>query len=93
MESDLEERGFGCVGITDEVLAFARNIGMHPKTWLDFPIDEEEDLDHMCFFLLLLLFFFFFFFGLKLATKKSMLKFSQETNKEYLYNRFVILLI
>ena len=37
--------------------------------------------------------FFFFFFGFKSATKKSMLKFSQETNKDYLYNRFVILLI
>ncbi|CAI0393450.1 unnamed protein product [Linum tenue] len=33
------------VGITDEVLAFARNIAMHPETWLDFPLDEEEDLD------------------------------------------------
>ena len=53
-ESDLEEHGFGGVGITDEVLAFARNIGMHPETWLDFSIDEEEDLDHMC------VFFFFF---------------------------------
>ena len=84
----MEERGFGGVGITDEVLAFARNIGMHPKTWLDFPIDEEEDLDRMCVF-----FFFFFFFGFKSTTKKSMLKFSRETNKDYLYNRFVILLI
>ncbi|KAF3958191.1 hypothetical protein CMV_016874 [Castanea mollissima] len=46
-ESDLEERGFGGVGITDDVLAFARNIGMHPETWLDFPIDEKEDLDEM----------------------------------------------
>ena len=57
-KSDLEERGFGGVRITDEVLAFARNIGMHLETWLDFPIDEEEDLDCMCvffFFLLLLL--------------------------------------
>ena len=35
------------VGITDEVLAFARNIAMHPETWLDFPLDEEEDLDGM----------------------------------------------
>ena len=35
--------------------------------------------------------FFFFFF--KPTTKKSMLKFSQEINKDYLYNRFVILLI
>ena len=51
-ELDLEEHGFGGVGITDEVLAFARNIGMHPETWLDFPIDEEEDLDRMCFFFL-----------------------------------------
>ena len=44
----------GGVGITNEVLAFARDIGMHPETWLDFPIDEEEDLDSNC------VFFFFF---------------------------------
>ncbi|CAJ2643879.1 unnamed protein product [Trifolium pratense] len=31
------------VGITDEVLTFAMNIAMHPETWLDFPIDEEDD--------------------------------------------------
>ncbi|KAM3756301.1 hypothetical protein ACB098_02G101800 [Castanea mollissima] len=48
-ESDLEERGFGGIRIIDEVLTFARNIGMHPETWLDFSIDEE-DLDHMCIF-------------------------------------------
>ena len=68
-ESDLEEHGFGGVGITDKVLAFARNNRMHPETWLDFPIDEEEDLDGMC------VFFFLFFFGFKSATKKSMLIF------------------
>ncbi|KAL2346497.1 hypothetical protein Fmac_000497 [Flemingia macrophylla] len=33
------------VGITEEVLAFAMNIAMHPETWLDFPIDEEDDTD------------------------------------------------
>ncbi|KAF5456084.1 hypothetical protein F2P56_025596 [Juglans regia] len=45
-EGLLEERGLGeSVGITEEVLAFARNIAMHPETWLDFPLDEEEDLD------------------------------------------------
>ncbi|GAB2293752.1 hypothetical protein Dimus_027965 [Dionaea muscipula] len=33
------------VGITDEVLAFAGNIAHHPETWLDYPIEEEEDLD------------------------------------------------
>lgn len=37
----------GAVGITEEVLAFARNIAMHPETWLDFPGDEEEDFDGM----------------------------------------------
>ncbi|XP_042014390.1 uncharacterized protein LOC121762556 [Salvia splendens] len=30
------------VGVTEEVLAFARNIAHHPETWLDFPIEEEE---------------------------------------------------
>lgn len=30
------------VGITEEVLAFARNIAHHPETWLDYPIEEEE---------------------------------------------------
>ncbi|GAB4839280.1 hypothetical protein Ancab_028807 [Ancistrocladus abbreviatus] len=33
------------IGITDEVLAFAGNIAHHPETWLDFPIEEEDDLD------------------------------------------------
>jgi len=33
------------VGITEEVLTFAVNIAMHPETWLDFPIDEEDDTD------------------------------------------------
>ncbi|KAJ4844414.1 hypothetical protein Tsubulata_024943 [Turnera subulata] len=37
--------GIEVVGLTDEVLAFAGNIAMHPETWLDFPLDEEEDLD------------------------------------------------
>ena len=32
LESDLEEHGFSGVGIIDEVLTFARNIKMHPKT-------------------------------------------------------------
>ncbi|KAL2529430.1 BSD domain-containing protein [Forsythia ovata] len=33
------------VGITEEVLAFARNIAHHPETWLDFPLSEEEEFD------------------------------------------------
>ncbi|XP_022772926.1 uncharacterized protein LOC111315469 [Durio zibethinus] len=45
MENENEEdREFNAVGITDEVLAFARNIAHHPETWLDFPLDPDEDL-------------------------------------------------
>ncbi|KAB2076228.1 hypothetical protein ES319_A06G027400v1 [Gossypium barbadense] len=43
-----EENGgkvFNAVGLTDEVLTFARNIAHHPETWLDFPLDPDEDLD------------------------------------------------
>ncbi|KAE8076369.1 hypothetical protein FH972_015025 [Carpinus fangiana] len=48
-EELLEACGLGgAVGITDKVLAFAGNIGMHPETWLDFPLDEKEDLGGMC---------------------------------------------
>ncbi|KAL6983028.1 hypothetical protein U1Q18_016420 [Sarracenia purpurea var. burkii] len=35
----------GAVGITEEVLAFALNIAHHPETWLDFPLEEEDDID------------------------------------------------
>ncbi|XP_071714211.1 uncharacterized protein [Rutidosis leptorrhynchoides] len=34
-----------CVGVTEEALAFAKNISNHPETWLDFPLSEEEDDD------------------------------------------------
>ncbi|KAI3958877.1 hypothetical protein MKX01_023553 [Papaver californicum] len=37
--------GGAAVGVTDDVLAFARNIAMHPETWLDFPLDKDEDSD------------------------------------------------
>lgn len=44
-DDDLEARG--AVGVTDEVLAFARNIAMHPETWLDFPLPDDDDSDGM----------------------------------------------
>ncbi|EEF52253.1 conserved hypothetical protein [Ricinus communis] len=47
-EIENEEEELECeetIGITDEVLTFARNIAMHPETWLDFPLEEEDDLD------------------------------------------------
>ncbi|KAE8659179.1 ARM repeat superfamily protein [Hibiscus syriacus] len=40
-----EDQEFDVVGITNEVLAFARNIAHHPETWLDFSLDPDEDLD------------------------------------------------
>ncbi|CAI9780800.1 unnamed protein product [Fraxinus pennsylvanica] len=33
------------VGVTEEVVTFARDIAMHPKTWLDFPLPENDDFD------------------------------------------------
>ncbi|KAL3526907.1 hypothetical protein ACH5RR_011563 [Cinchona calisaya] len=35
----------GAVGVTDEVVSFARDIAMHPETWLDFPLPENGDDD------------------------------------------------
>lgn len=35
----------GAVGFTDEVVSFARDIAMHPETWLDFPLPENDDDD------------------------------------------------
>ncbi|KAL9238016.1 hypothetical protein vseg_012497 [Gypsophila vaccaria] len=32
-------------GVTEEVLTFAGNIAHHPETWLDFPVDDDEDFD------------------------------------------------
>lgn len=37
------------VGLTDEVLTFAGDIGHHPETWLDFPVDDEEQFEGMAF--------------------------------------------
>ncbi|CAH8383880.1 unnamed protein product [Eruca vesicaria subsp. sativa] len=46
-EEEEEEEEMDAAALTDEVLAFARNIAMHPETWLDFPLDPEEDLDDL----------------------------------------------
>ncbi|XP_072951428.1 uncharacterized protein [Typha angustifolia] len=41
-EEEEEDVGVGIVGITEEVLAFARNISMHSETWLDFPAFHDD---------------------------------------------------
>lgn len=35
----------GVVGVTEEVVNFARNLAMHPETWLDFPLPDDPDSD------------------------------------------------
>lgn len=36
----------GVIGVTEDVVAFARNVAMHPETWLDFPLpDDDPDSD------------------------------------------------
>ncbi|XP_060199308.1 uncharacterized protein LOC132627753 [Lycium barbarum] len=40
-----EEYQDDAVGVTEEVLAFATNIGHHPETWLDFPFADEDEFD------------------------------------------------
>ncbi|CAK9167534.1 unnamed protein product, partial [Ilex paraguariensis] len=42
-----EDQIVDVVGITEEVLAFARNIAHHPETWLDFLLSEEKDINGM----------------------------------------------
>ncbi|KAJ8765695.1 hypothetical protein K2173_014817 [Erythroxylum novogranatense] len=35
------------VGVTEEVVAFAKDIAMHPETWLDFPLPDEDDFEDL----------------------------------------------
>ncbi|XP_057761304.1 uncharacterized protein LOC130981682 [Arachis stenosperma] len=35
----------GVVGITEDVVLFARDVAMHPETWLDFPLPHVADSD------------------------------------------------
>ncbi|XP_031109417.1 uncharacterized protein LOC116013671 [Ipomoea triloba] len=42
-EEDDDSWTKGAVGVTEEVVTYARDIAMHPETWLDFPLPENED--------------------------------------------------
>lgn len=46
-EEEKFDSGRGAVGVTEEVVAFVRDIAMHPETWLDFPLfdDQDEEVD------------------------------------------------
>lgn len=43
--SDEEYDLDGVVGVTEDVVGFARSIALHPETWLDFPLPEDADSD------------------------------------------------
>ncbi|KAJ6791417.1 Uncharacterized protein M6B38_244720 [Iris pallida] len=44
-EEEEEVDEIGAVGVTEDVVAFARSISLHPETWLGFPLapDDEDD--------------------------------------------------
>ncbi|KAL8472873.1 hypothetical protein ACS0TY_029915 [Phlomoides rotata] len=46
-KEDVQSLGKGVIGVTEEVVAFARDVAMHPETWLDFPLpdNDEDDVD------------------------------------------------
>ncbi|KAG8478465.1 hypothetical protein CXB51_028377 [Gossypium anomalum] len=45
-EENLEKYESGnVVGVTEDVVAFARDIAMHPRTWLNFPVPDNDDFD------------------------------------------------
>lgn len=57
--SEEQEGGYNgsAVGVTEEVVAFARDVAMHPETWMDFPLPEEDDDDEGTFFWVVQLWF------------------------------------
>ncbi|KAI4385404.1 hypothetical protein MLD38_003434 [Melastoma candidum] len=44
-ELEEEEEEVGVVGVSEEAVAFVRNVSLHPETWLDFPIVEGDEDD------------------------------------------------
>lgn len=38
------------VGVTEELLAFVRDLVTHPRTWVRFPLPDEVNTDGMLFF-------------------------------------------
>ncbi|PWA39813.1 BSD-like protein [Artemisia annua] len=38
-----DEEVVKAVGVTEEVVAFVRDITLHPETWLDFPLPDDDE--------------------------------------------------
>ncbi|KAL9245852.1 hypothetical protein vseg_019454 [Gypsophila vaccaria] len=48
VDDDLSPQDYadrGVVGVTDDVVDFARDVALHPETWLDFPLPHDDDDD------------------------------------------------
>lgn len=44
-EEDGDDSFGGAVGVTDDVVAFARDVSVHPETWLNFPLPDDDDVE------------------------------------------------
>ncbi|CAL9245043.1 unnamed protein product, partial [Arabidopsis halleri] len=40
---DVDPKDYDAIGVTEELVAFAKDLAMHPETWLDFPLPDEDD--------------------------------------------------
>lgn len=36
-------KDYEAIGVTEELIVFVRDLAMHPETWLDFPLPDEDD--------------------------------------------------
>ncbi|CAN0864924.1 hypothetical protein LINGRAHAP2_LOCUS9079 [Linum grandiflorum] len=46
-EGDLNDEDLigTAVGVTEEAVAFARDVSVHPETWIDFPVPDVDDFE------------------------------------------------
>ncbi|KFK28451.1 hypothetical protein AALP_AA8G516000 [Arabis alpina] len=40
---EVDPKDYDVIGVTEELVGFVKDLAMHPETWLDFPLPDEED--------------------------------------------------
>ncbi|KAL9284699.1 putative BSD domain-containing protein [Arabidopsis thaliana] len=40
---DVDPKDYDVIGVTEELVAFVKDLAMHPETWLDFPLPDDDD--------------------------------------------------
>ncbi|KAG7535643.1 BSD domain [Arabidopsis thaliana x Arabidopsis arenosa] len=40
---DVDPKDYDVIGVTEELVLFVKDLAMHPDTWLDFPLPDEDD--------------------------------------------------